>query len=123
MTWKKARVIFLHKGHPKPVNEAGSFRLISLLDGAGKLLEKLILNRISASLESSLARNQYGFQRDMGTLEAIDEVLRVVALAARVWPGTDICVPWSHSMCETRLILLCGTSSTRWLLGLASHII
>lgn len=42
--WKWARILLLHKGRSKPVDEPGSFRPISLLDGAGKLLERIIKN-------------------------------------------------------------------------------
>lgn len=42
--WKRAGVTFFYKGYEKPVSEAGSFRPISLLDGVGKLLKRLILN-------------------------------------------------------------------------------
>lgn len=45
--WKRARVLLLHKGGSKPVDEPSSFRSFSLLDGAGKIMERLILNPIA----------------------------------------------------------------------------
>lgn len=36
--WKRARIVFLYKGQGKPPDQPESFRPISLLDGAGKLL-------------------------------------------------------------------------------------
>lgn len=71
------------KGFLKPVNEPGSYRSISLLDGAGKLLERLVLNRMMDRVTERLTSNQYGFCLGKGTTDAIEAVLRVVDDAAR----------------------------------------
>lgn len=81
--WKLARVILLYKGSDKSITDPASFRLISLLDGMGKLFERLILNRIAPTIESALAPNQCGFRPGMGTADAIQAVMDVAAGAAR----------------------------------------
>lgn len=43
-SWKSAKLVLLHKGADKPTDQPSSYRPIRLLDGAGKLLERLLLN-------------------------------------------------------------------------------
>lgn len=81
--WKVARVIFLYKGYPKPIQEPSSFWPISLLDSTGKLLERLVLNRIVHRVENQLSSKQFGFRKEKGTMEAIEEVLKRADFAAR----------------------------------------
>lgn len=81
--WKRARVILLHKRSSKPVTEPNSFRPISILDGMGKLLERLILNRISDVVTGALAPEPFGFQPRRGTQGAIQSALDVAVEAAR----------------------------------------
>lgn len=45
--WKRARIVLLHKVQGRPVDQPGSFRSISLLNGANKLFERILLNQIS----------------------------------------------------------------------------
>lgn len=59
--WNRARIILLHKGPSKPVTVPSSFRPISLLDGMGKLLERMLLNRLASVIAGALAPNQFGF--------------------------------------------------------------
>lgn len=75
--WKRQRLVLLPKGN-KPPEEASSYRPLCMLDTAGKILERIISNRIDASVGHRLAENQYGFRRGMSTIEAIG---RVVAMA------------------------------------------
>lgn len=110
MVWKRARVTLLHKGPTKPVTEPSSFRPISLLDGMGKLLERMLLNRMSTIINGALAPNQFGFRSGRGTNNAIQRVLDVAAEAARgVTQDRHLCVlvtldvrnafntaPWRH---------------------------
>lgn len=44
--WKRAKLILLHKGAGKPPDQPSSYRPIILLDGAGKLLERMLLDRL-----------------------------------------------------------------------------
>lgn len=53
------------------------------MDGAGKILERLILNRIAEQVASGLVVNQFGFRQGKGTFEAIEEMLRIAAEAAK----------------------------------------
>lgn len=72
--WKRAKVLFHHKGTSKPVDQPSSFKPISFLGGAEKILEKLILMRISNMVQVGLFPNQYGFRTGRGTVEVIDTV-------------------------------------------------
>lgn len=105
-------MLFLYKGHPKHIQEPSSFRPISLLDSAGKLMERLVLNRMTESTDLQLAPNQYGFRRGRNTLEAMEEVLRYAAHAAEGWSKTGTCVSWSPSTSVMHLIRRSGDTST-----------
>lgn len=103
-------MLFLYKGHSKHIQEPSSFRPITLLDSAGKLMERLVLNRMTESTDLQLAPNQYEFRRSRNTLEAMEEVLRYAAHVARgMVQDRDLCVlvtlnvrnafnltPWGH---------------------------
>lgn len=64
-------------------DEPSLYRHISLLDSTGKILERMILNRIKSQVAVGLTTNQYGFRPGSGTMEAIEAVLGVAAKAAR----------------------------------------
>lgn len=84
-TWKKANLVLLHKGAGKPVEDPSSFRPICLLDTPGKLLERLLLQRLEAHLDSlyaGLAPNQFGFRKGISTESAVEEVTKLAAYAA-----------------------------------------
>ncbi|KAL4084731.1 hypothetical protein QTP88_027651 [Uroleucon formosanum] len=51
--WKVARLVLLNKGNNKPQAEPSSYRPLSLLDGVGKLFERLILCRLNAHLDAN----------------------------------------------------------------------
>lgn len=90
-SWKTARVILLYKGAVKPIEEPRFYRPISLLDGAGKMLEQLLL--VSGQMAVNLAPNQYEFRPGLGTMEAMEAVLDVVVEAAkRMVQGRHLCV-------------------------------
>jgi hypothetical protein len=61
--WKTARIIPLIKPGKENCNDASKYRPISLLNVGGKVLEKLLINRIMHFLYSndSLNQNQFGF--------------------------------------------------------------
>lgn len=83
MDWKITTVCLLYKGPGKPVTEPSTFRPISLLDGFGKLYERMILNRVAADINARLAQNQYGFRPGRGTEDAIGTVLEIAGGASR----------------------------------------
>ncbi|XP_055614802.1 uncharacterized protein LOC129761118 [Toxorhynchites rutilus septentrionalis] len=80
--WKKQRLVLLPKPG-KPPGDPSSYRPICLLDTLGKLLEKIILNRLSRCTESEhgLSRIQFGFRKNKSTVDAI---LSVVEAAEKV---------------------------------------
>lgn len=83
--WKIAKLVLLHKGQGKPLDEASSFRPLSLLNGAGKLFERVILKRIYKWLESEGGLNprQFGFRPGRSTVDAVRAVLDIAESAAK----------------------------------------
>ena len=71
---KTAKVIPIHKGDSKMIN--ANYRPISLLPIIGKLLEKLMQQRLSKFLHSQniLTEKQYGFQKNKSTEQAILDI-------------------------------------------------
>jgi len=61
--WKRARIIPLTKPGKENCNDASRYRPISLLNVGGKVLEKMLINRIMHFLYSNnlLNQNQFGF--------------------------------------------------------------
>jgi len=88
--WKKQKLILIPKGKANP-EDPSSFRPICLLDGAGKLLERLLGNRLEEAIVSSggLAHNQYGFRKARSTVDAIQLVTSLAedAISGRRWKG------------------------------------
>lgn len=48
--WKKAKLVLLWKDLDKSPDQPSSYRLISLLDSANKVLERLLLNRLRSHI-------------------------------------------------------------------------
>jgi len=61
--WKKAKIISIVKPGKEGSDEVNKFRPISLLDSGGKVLEKLLINRINHHVFSRgfINDNQFGF--------------------------------------------------------------
>jgi hypothetical protein len=78
-TWRKADVIPIPKPGKDPTSPA-SYRPISLLSCIGKLMERLVYNRVSyiAETQDILSVNQAGFRRRKST---IDQLLRLTQAA------------------------------------------
>jgi len=94
--WKRARLVLIRKGPDKPPDQPSSYRPICMLDSSGKLLERLLLQRLESHLDAHGGRrraaNQYGFRKGVSTVSAVEKVLSVAADAASR-PGTkDLCV-------------------------------
>ena len=83
--WKRAKLVLLHKGQSKPRAATSSYRPIGLLDGSGKVFERLLLDKLNQHIEAvgGLSKRQFGFRRSRSTTDAIGEVLRVAATAGR----------------------------------------
>lgn len=76
--WKKARLIFIYKGQNKNKNNPKAYRPICLLPTFAKLLEKIILRRITGEIEMNLNDRQHGFRQGRSTETAIEEVMRII---------------------------------------------
>lgn len=73
--------MLLHKGQDKPRDAPTSYRPISLLNGAGKLFERMLLCRLEKYSECSLSPRQYGFRQRRSTMDAIAEVVKIAKCA------------------------------------------
>lgn len=86
--WKKQRLVLLPKGN-KPPDEPSSYRPICLLDTAGKVLERIICNRLEEYAEGvrGLSSSQYGFRKARSTVDAINVVVGAArrAIAGKKW--------------------------------------
>ncbi|CAI6362891.1 unnamed protein product [Macrosiphum euphorbiae] len=76
--WKCAKLVLLHKGQGKARDLPSSYRPISLLDGAGKVFERVLLNRLEAHITrvGAISDSQFGFRRSKSTTDAIEEVMK-----------------------------------------------
>lgn len=70
--WKEARVVLLPK-RGKDLNISSSFRPLCLLSVAGKVFERIILNRLTEELDQvgGISEDQHGFRRGRSTTTAI----------------------------------------------------
>jgi len=70
--WKKARIIPIVKPCKEGNDEVNMFRSISLLDSGGKVLEKLLINRINhhAYSRGHMNENHFGFRPQKSTVDA-----------------------------------------------------
>jgi hypothetical protein len=71
--WKEARIIPIIKPGQETSNEVSKYRPISLLNHGGKVLEKLLINRINhhAATTGYLNKNQYGFRPQTSSIDAV----------------------------------------------------
>ena len=76
--WKRQKLVLLpkpnkHPGHPS------SYRPICLIDTAGKMLERVIYNRLLPIIEykDGLSERQFGFRQAHSTIDAVDVVLKL----------------------------------------------
>lgn len=86
--WKEQRLVLLPRGK-KPPDEPSSYRPLCMLDTAGKILERIIYQRIEAVVDPILAENQFGFRKGRSTLDAIKVVVDIAkdAIAGTRWKG------------------------------------
>jgi hypothetical protein len=76
--WKRQRLVLLPKGG-KPPDDPSAYRPLCMLNGLGKLLEKLILHRLHGCIEpDGLSERQFGFRKGRSTIDAIETVVRGV---------------------------------------------
>lgn len=105
--WKAARLVLLKKPN-KPDGEPTSYRPLCLLDEGGKVLERLLCNRIITHIRENgdLAQNQYGFRAGRSTIDAVAYLKEATRLAIAdegmcVAISLDIrnafnSIPWRH---------------------------
>lgn len=67
--WKRSIFIALPK--KSNASRCNDFRLISLMSHILKVLLKILLNRIHATCEQNIGREQFGFRNGLGTREAL----------------------------------------------------
>jgi len=81
--WKVAKLVLLRKGS-KPLDQHKSYRLICLLNTAGKFFERLIKCRLEQYLATSegLSERQYGFRKGRSTIDAISKAMELVVSAS-----------------------------------------
>ncbi|CAB0031145.1 unnamed protein product [Trichogramma brassicae] len=74
--WKRQRLALLPKPG-KPPEEPLSYRPLCMLETAGKILERIICDRLEATTESpgGLSDHQYGFRKGRSTINAIENVI------------------------------------------------
>lgn len=78
--WKRAKLVLLRKDG-KDASSPSAYRPICLLDEAGKLYERVIVNRLVQHLTQegpNISGAQYGFREGLSTVDAIQRV-RVLA--------------------------------------------
>jgi hypothetical protein len=71
--WKTAKIIPIMKPDAQNSKEVTKYRPIGLLNMGGTILEKAMINRINHHIYSTefLNRNQYGFNPQTNTIDAI----------------------------------------------------
>ena len=88
--WKKQKLVLIPKGS-NASGDPSSFRPLCMLDTAGKVLERIIANRLEVAIENAggLAEHQYGFRRSRSTIDAIRVVVNTAkkAIEGRRWRG------------------------------------
>lgn len=77
--WKTAKLLFIEKPK-KSTNDAPIYRPISLINVLGKILEKVIKNRLEDELNARniIHHHQFGFRKRKITLNALQKVKDVM---------------------------------------------
>lgn len=80
--WKSGKLVLIPK-LGKPPDSPSAYRPICLMDGCGKLLEKLLVAKMRDHLvnENAISDNQFGFRRGKSTLDALTR-LKTITQAA-----------------------------------------
>lgn len=77
--WKRAELKILKKGEDRDPELAGSYRPICLLNNLGKVMERLVCNRLREHREmKGLHPNQFGFRPRRSTEDAINFLIEKV---------------------------------------------
>ncbi|XP_020297412.1 uncharacterized protein LOC109861964 [Pseudomyrmex gracilis] len=115
--WKRARLILLRKGG-RPADSPSAYRPICLLDEAGKLLERIIANRLVEHLSRmgpDLADCQYGFRERRSTVDAVFRLkslteASVRGLAVICYADDTLVVASGEDWSRTKALAECSTN-------------
>lgn len=81
--WKRAKLVLLQK-EGKPPDNPAAYRPICLLDEMGKLLERILVTRMTQFLATrgvDLHKNQFGFRQGKSTIDAVLHVKKITQQA------------------------------------------
>ncbi len=88
--WKRQRLVLLPKPGKLP-GDSSAKRSLCMLDTAGKVLERITLNRLETTTEGArgLSEHQFGFRKKRSTLDAIRTVVTTAkkAISGKRWKG------------------------------------
>lgn len=77
--WKRADVVIIKKGEDKDPEDPKSYRPICLLSVLGKILERLLCNRLQEHRqEQGMHPQQYGYRKGKSTEDAINRAMEEV---------------------------------------------
>ena len=81
--WKSAAAIYIPKPGKRDMKDPESYRPISLLSNLGKILERIIKDRMEfyAEPKGLNSSKQFGFRRGGSTIKALDHVIEAVDYA------------------------------------------
>ena len=82
-----ANIVCLKKDHSLPDNVPTNYRPIALVESLSKVLEQILRPRI----EFSFSKNQYAYQENKGTLNALNDFITSAKIFKRKY-GTVFCV-------------------------------
>lgn len=94
-SWKVARLALVYKEGGKPLASPSSYRPLCMINSAAKLMERLVLSRLSRAVAANggLSDSQYGFRPGRSTIQAINEVLNMAdAAASGPTQDRDLCL-------------------------------
>ncbi|KAL0832588.1 hypothetical protein ABMA28_000786 [Loxostege sticticalis] len=74
--WAESHIILIHKKGPK--DDIGNYRPISLISNVYKVFAKVILDRISLTLDENQPVEQAGFRKDFSTIDHIHTVKQLI---------------------------------------------
>lgn len=90
LQWKRQRLVLIPKGD-KPPEQPSSYRPLCMLDTVGKVLERIIRDRLDQYTEgdNGLSNRQYGFRKKRSTTHAIQAVCEIAreAISGTRWKG------------------------------------
>jgi len=86
--WKRQRLVLLPKGK-KPPDDPSSYRPLCMLDSEGKILERIVADRLEQYIDPQLSEFQFGFRGGRSTIDALELVTNIAkeAISGKRWKG------------------------------------